>query len=314
MFNRYLTVYKPAIQFVVFCAILSMCWLVGGSLVDGLTFKLTGLSSSAVNDLSDYSPQLADRLKLINGILLLITLLIPALLFAYLAYPAPMRYLGLSSPRSSRMLLLGPVIMLLALPFTSLLEEWSRLIPAIGQSKQLDEQYNRLAEAMLQGGQLSDLLNNILFMSLLPAIIEEVFFRGCLQQLLGSWMRRTPVVAIVLVAVIFSAFHGQLSGFIPRLYLGLLLGLMYHYSGSLWVTILMHFVNNFITILFTYFYHAHITEIDPSNLPDTNLWMGLSSGVAVVGMLLLTYRYRQPVQSIEVAKEDNTEEQTSHDE
>lgn len=312
MFNRYLTFYKPAIQFVVFCAILSMSWLIGGSLVEVLNVKLTGLSTDAINDLKDYTPALADQLKVINGLLLLITLFLPAMLFAYLAYPSPLRYLGLTLPEKRWFIILGPVLMILALPFTSLLEEWSRLIPAIGNSTELDEQYNRLAGAMLQGDRLRDLMINILFMSLLPALIEEVFFRGCLQQIMCNWMRRTPIAAIVLVAILFSAFHGQLSGFFPRLYLGLILGLAYHYTGSLWVPVLMHFVNNFITILFTYFYKIHLTEIDPSAMPDTNLWLGLASGVAVVGMLFLFYRNRQAFQPVEIDKDEFTDEQTTN--
>jgi membrane protease YdiL (CAAX protease family) len=139
-------------------------------------------------------------------------------------------------------------------------------------------------------------------MCLIPAFIEEVFFRGCLQQLFLNWMKKTPMVAILLIAVIFSAFHGQLSGFFPRVFLGLLLGLAYYFSGSIWITIAMHALNNFITVLMVYLFNAKITTTDMTKLPDTNLWLGLSSGIAVIGLIYLFQKYRKPFELVEVDK------------
>ncbi len=302
MLNRYLTFYKPSIQFVVFCAILSMSWLIGGSLIEMLNTRLTGLTSEQISDLKDISATLANQLKLINSLLLVVSLLLPASLFAYLAYPEPMKYLGLRLDIKKHHWLWAIALMVIAIPFTSLLEQWSQLIPAIGKSKELDDEYNKLAQSMLQGSSPVDLVMNIAAMCLLPAFIEEIFFRGCLQQLLLNWMKKTPFLAILLVAVIFSAFHGQLSGFIPRVFLGLLLGLAYHYSGSIWVTMCMHALNNFVTVLMVYLYNAKITQVDMTKLPDTNLWLGLGSGLAVGGILYLFYKDRKPFILVEVDK------------
>ncbi len=306
MLNRYLTFYKPAIQFVVFCAILCMSWLLGGHLIELFNQKITGLSADQINALKEIPAGLANQLKIINDLLLAVILLLPACLFAYLAYPEPAKYLGLTFNVKKHHWLWAITLMAIAIPFVSLLEEWSRLIPSIGSSKELDDQYNRLAESMLQGNTLRDLMSNILFMCIAPALIEELFFRACLQRILLNWMKSFPFTAILIVAIVFSAFHGQLSGFLPRVFLGLLLGLAYYYTGSIWVTILMHVFNNFLTIFFVYLYNAKIVHVDVSKLPAMNPIVGIASGIAVIGFLYLFYKDRKPYEVIEVSKEEIT--------
>ncbi|GBL34904.1 hypothetical protein EMGBS15_04990 [Filimonas sp.] len=116
-------------------------------------------------------------------------------------------------------------------------------------------------------------------------------------------MKKTPFAAILIIAVIFSAFHGQLSGFFPRLFLGLLLGLAYYYSGSIWLTMIMHALNNFLTVLMVYLFNAKITTVDMTKLPDTSLWVGIGSGITVIGLLYLFYKDRKPFIPVEVEKE-----------
>ena len=304
MFNKYITAHKPSLQFVVFCALLSLSFLLSSYVMSVLSKVLIGITIKEMGDLKTIPAHLSNPLKLFNSIFLFSTLFIPAFLFAYLAYPKPSIYLGLVAPLRKHHLLWGISIILLAIPFSSLLEEWSRFIPAIGNSKALDEEYNKLAASMTAGTAPIDLLWNVLAMCLVPAVVEELFFRGCLQQLLLNWMRKTPLIPIILVAIIFSAFHGQLSGFFPRLFLGLLLGLVYHYSGSIWICIAMHFFNNFLTIILIYLYNTKIIHTDINKLPDMNIVLGVASGAAVMFMLWLFYHDRKPFEIIEVEKEE----------
>jgi hypothetical protein len=87
MFNRYLTYYSPAMQFVIFCAIMSMSLLLGAYIADLLNERYLGVSSAALESMTEISPALAFKLKILNPVLLIIMLLLPGLLFAYLAYP-----------------------------------------------------------------------------------------------------------------------------------------------------------------------------------------------------------------------------------
>ena len=91
------------------------------------------------------------------------------------------------------------------------------------------------------------LLVGLLVMALLPAIGEELLFRGLiqngLQRLLGS-----PGAAIWATAAVFSAIHMQFVGFLPRLLLGAVFGYFYARSRNLLVPVTAHFFNNALTL------------------------------------------------------------------
>jgi membrane protease YdiL (CAAX protease family) len=304
MLNRYLTFYSPAIQFMVFCVMLSFSVIIGSILFSILSERVTGLTLAEINNLKDIPELLGSQLKKINTLSLAISLLLPAGLFAYLAYPQPAQYLGLTLKIKKHHWLWAITLLLIALPFTSLLEQWNQHIPAFAGSHELDEQYDRLARSMLAASTLNGLMSNILFICIAPALIEELLFRACLQRILLAWMSKKPYMAIFIVAILFSAFHGQLSGFFPRLFLGLLLGLTYYFSGSIWISIIMHVLNNFVTVFFVYLYNQKLINMDVTHLPDMNMLFGLLSGIAVAGLLFLFYKDRKPYEPIEVEKED----------
>jgi membrane protease YdiL (CAAX protease family) len=304
MFNRYLTYYSPAMQFVIFCAIMSMSLLLGAYIADLLNERYLGVSSAALESMTEISPALAFKLKILNPVLLIIMLLLPGLLFAYLAYPLPRKYLGLQTSMDPTFLLMCLLLLGASLPIVSALEEWSQKIPFFSNNG--IDSYGVLTKSMLKGGQISDLLINIVGICLIPALAEEIFFRGCLQQILLNWLRSYPILAIVIVAVLFSAFHGQLSGFIPRVFLGLLLGLIYYYSGNLWLTILMHFANNLIGVFFSFLKERGIIAFDIMETTSVPILWAIISLVASVGVLYWFYTKRQKFIPIEVEKDDQT--------
>jgi membrane protease YdiL (CAAX protease family) len=61
-------------------------------------------------------------------------------------------------------------------------------------------------------------------------------------------------LAIFLTALLFSAFHFQFFSFLPRFFLGLLLGYLMFYGRSIWYPILAHFVNNAMGVVYYHFY------------------------------------------------------------
>lgn len=77
---------------------------------------------------------------------------------------------------------------------------------------------------------------------------EEYFFRGVLQQGLQR-SRLSPVSAVLIAAVIFSLMHGDPVGFLARVELGVLFGLLYLRTGSLWPAIGAHMANNVVSAL-----------------------------------------------------------------
>lgn len=89
----------------------------------------------------------------------------------------------------------------------------------------------------------------------LTPVIEEVVFRGVLYQALRRTM--SPGSAALVSAFVFALMHGQLVLFIPFMFLGVVLALIYERSGSLIPTILVHACNNGIILLFAASSFAH---------------------------------------------------------
>lgn len=95
------------------------------------------------------------------------------------------------------------------------------------------------------------LLIMVLVMAVVPAICEELFFRVGLQQLLGKWFKNDHV-AVVVTAFVFSLMHMDMSGFLVRFVMGLVLGYVFLYSRSLVPNVMLHFLNNAVATISTY--------------------------------------------------------------
>jgi membrane protease YdiL (CAAX protease family) len=100
---------------------------------------------------------------------------------------------------------------------------------------------------------MGGLLVNLFMIGILASVGEELIFRGLLQRLLFGLVRNVHV-AIIITAILFSAFHFQFFSFLPRLILGLILGYLMFYGRSIWYPILAHFVNNTMGVIYYYFY------------------------------------------------------------
>jgi uncharacterized protein len=92
---------------------------------------------------------------------------------------------------------------------------------------------------------------NTLLIGVMPGISEELLFRGVIQRQLGRLLHNNHA-QVWITAAIFSAIHFQFQGFLPRLFLGVLLGYMLVWSRSLWVPVIVHGFNNGIQVLALY--------------------------------------------------------------
>jgi membrane protease YdiL (CAAX protease family) len=123
------------------------------------------------------------------------------------------------------------------------------------------EQAEEALKGLLHMENWSELLVNMVLIALLPALGEELVFRGVVQQQL---MRRiaNPWVAMLISAAIFSAAHFQFDGFLPRMLLGFLLGWLYWRTRNFWVPVAGHFFNNGLQVLGQYLYGKEMSSID----------------------------------------------------
>ena len=182
-------------------------------------------------------------MQLFSGVGLFIT---PTLFYAYLTN-FDFKFTKLS--RQNTILVIA--IMMLIIPFIGLLLEWNMMIPAPEWLIQFDIHSEAIVEAFLQMSNIWGLLFTLLVLAIVPAIGEELLFRGYLQQKLGNWLSN-PHTAILITAFLFSAIHFHFQAMIPRFVLGVLLGYLFYWSNSLWLPILAHFVNNAQAVIFSY--------------------------------------------------------------
>ena len=121
------------------------------------------------------------------------------------------------------------------------LPEWMSSVEIWMQNS--EDQATKITEAFLSTTSLTTLFSNIAMIGILPALGEELLFRGIIQQLFKKKFGNAHV-AIWISAALFSALHMQFFGFLPRLVLGAMFGYMLEWSGTLWLPMIAHFVNN----------------------------------------------------------------------
>ena len=235
--------------------------------------------------------QSTDSLKWLQFMQTIGTFLFPPLICAWFwAKRDAFGWLGLSKGADGRAFLLAIGIMLCAIPAINLLAdlnsriELPKSLDFIEQIfKQQEEAAAALTERFLQADSIGGLLINIGLMALLPGLAEELSFRGTLQQVLGK-----NHTAIWVTAFIFSAIHMQFYGFVPRMLMGAMFGYIFVWTGSLWVPIVMHFVNNGLAVL-AYYIWGQNSSADTIGTGAT-WWLGILSLVITSLGLLIFYR------------------------
>jgi len=139
------------------------------------------------------------------------------------------------------------VAILLIQPLIDLLQQWNQMIDFGPFFALMDEQAERLTKLLLSDSSAGRMAVNLFVIALIPAFVEEFMFRGWLQRRLEGMMNYHAAVWVT--ALVFSLIHLQMSGCIPRLLLGAMLGYSYHYTKTLWGSVLMHFVNNAFAVI-----------------------------------------------------------------
>lgn len=185
--------------------------------------------------------------------------LIPALVFPRAIDTKVNRMVLYAFKPSWKVLVLSLFTVFCSTPFISWLYELNQLMhfPSAWADyevviRNLEDQSASLSKIFVTAETVPQLLTNIFVVALVPAICEEFFFRGILLQytrfiFASSWM------AILVSAILFSGFHGQFYGFLPRAALGVMLGYLFLNTGSIWVPVSVHFLNNALAVLADYF-------------------------------------------------------------
>ena len=142
-------------------------------------------------------------------------------------------------------------------------------------------------------GSYKGFLYNVVLMAIIPAIGEELLFRGVLMRQFKNWLKNIHW-AIIITAFLFSALHMQFYGFIPRMLLGVLFGYLVWWSGSLWTSMLAHFINNLMAVIFYYLYNKQLISksVDSFGATSATFVWAILSAIVVSGIIYIFYKKR----------------------
>jgi len=155
--------------------------------------------------------------------------------------------------------------------------------------REKEDEAARTTVMLLTVRQPYDFIVNLLAIAILPAIGEELMFRGGIQR---SFMKmfRNPHVAIWITAIIFSAIHVQFFGFFPRLLLGALFGYIYLWTRNLWYTMFAHFLNNGYAVCMALYMQKHNMPLDASDNTMNFHWYGYLLSFIFTALLIYYFK------------------------
>lgn len=219
--------------------------------------------------------------------------LLPPLVLARIESRDPLNWLKLKTPVSTILIGITIVLMFAGTPLLDLIVEINKAMKLPGFLKDVEawmlakeQQMEILTKQLLLMKNPKDLVINLFMIAVLPAISEELFFRGSVQRLFTKWIKNYHA-GIWITAIIFSAIHIQFYGFFPRMLLGALFGYLLIWSGSIWYPITAHFVNNGTTVIVAYIYQQQGKSLDELDAASQVSWVVyLASAIALTGLLL----------------------------
>jgi membrane protease YdiL (CAAX protease family) len=289
--------YIPAwLQLLIF-GILSFVIFLALSIFISIFFHMVFSISPADIQKPDFNnPAFITAFKIYQAVSVIALFVVPSLVFGDLLDKKPLQYLGFKKPVPSGTLFIAVITIMAAFPMVAWLSEINHNmhLPGFMQStekliREAETKSNDLLKSFLVMKSPLDLVLSLLLLAALPAFAEELFFRGVLQRLFIQ-VTRSPWTGIIFTAILFSALHAQFLGFIPRMVLGIVLGALYWYSGSLWPGILAHFLHNAVQIVMVYL-NPNFVEKEP----DFSVGLVAGSTIAVVALVWYLRRISQTI-------------------
>lgn len=238
-----------------------------------------------------------DRMVLltVQGISALFTFILGPLCFGYF-YDKSFTMNLSKSVKDNSQWILGILCITAFLPLGSAMLVWNQNIEFPEALKNLEESFKatelnlaQLTTFLVDFQSFPEFLVGFLVIAIFAGIGEELLFRGYIQGYLEG-MFRNPHIAIWMTAIIFSTIHMQFYGFFVRMFLGVLLGYLFLWSGrSLYPSIVAHIANNAITVISVYVNKEELLKemADPFSAEAPEWYIVLLSTFFAVGFLYL---------------------------
>jgi membrane protease YdiL (CAAX protease family) len=251
--------------------------------------SMTGLGLKDMeNGMND--PANSNAIKVIQSLTFLIGFLLPAIFTAFLLNRKPMDLLGFSKRINWKQIGLVCAIIAAAMFAATFFSYLNERLPISESLKlrvdKMESNYNQQVEAIIGLNSFGEYILALIIMGFLPALCEETLFRGGLQNFLTR-STKMPWLSIIIVSILFSALHFSFYGFLSRLFLGVILGLLYHYSGRLWLNIIAHFLNNAVAVSAIYFLKTEGKSVKEAIGDQDSTWWGVFLLPAVIGLFIV---------------------------
>ena len=279
-------------QFGLLLALLGVSLILGSILIGFIAAQVFNVPLlQAGNEL--LKPDNVQMARLLNTAATAISFLLPALIVANRSSKTPLKSLGFNPYISFKQLFLVLLITFGGLFLSGSLAALNEMIPMpaafLKKARELEASYQTAMLTMASMKNFGDYLLALLVIGLAPAIFEEVLFRGSMQTILIGWFNK-PWIGIVITAIIFSAIHGSYFGFLPRIGLGIVLGLVFYLSKNLWLSILMHFSNNAVVVTQIYYLTKMGKPIKAAMDETMPIWIGV---IALIGLVIVFRLFKQ---------------------
>ncbi len=248
-------------------ALIFLCMMLGSGIialacnVQGIDFQdtITGFGKDATPGLRNFMR----GTLLINHTLMF---LVPAMVTGYVFFRQRWSSeIGVRHAPAPGTLGLGVLLTVAAFPLAQvafLANRW--LVGKVGWLESLvqsESASENLMEGLLVMQSPFEMVFSLIVMAVIPAIAEEMVFRGILQKQLQRLIAN-PYFAILTTALIFSLSHFQVQRFFAIFLLGTVLGLVFYWTKNLWVPIAGHFVFNGTQVVVAYFNQEDLDKLN----------------------------------------------------
>lgn len=239
--------------------------------------------------LTGANPKYVPALKIILTAQQLGLFLTPAILLAITEGKKPNRFYGMSMPKANSLLIVM-LIMAASTPAMGFINELNQKMHLPNFLKGVENWMRKMEDegmvttmAILKMNSMSAFLINLTVIAVIPAICEEFIFRGGLQR---TFLRifKNPHVAIWTSAIIFSAIHFQFFGFFPRLFLGAAFGYIYFWTGSIWLAVVAHFLNNGFAVTMAFYFQKNNLPINQDENMSISWYVYLFSAILTIAL------------------------------
>jgi hypothetical protein len=285
--SKSLFYFSPAIRLAIFFVATGISMIVGGLLAFSIVSHLLHTDFAHIQAVL-LDPQNAKMAQFANALASIIAFAVPSLVAAYFSGGVIRKNLGMIRISNTQQMVLVMALAIAGLLLSGALGDLTEKIPIPTNWKlaadNLEAQYKKALLAMTKMNSIVDLCIALLAVAVMPAIVEELYFRASLQKILIEWSGK-PHVAIIITAIIFSAFHYSYFGFLSRMSLGIVLGYIYYFTKSIWLPMLMHFINNAVGITTLYFIRNDAARVE--KVVESNLMYYWSIVAVVVVYILL---------------------------